>query len=113
MAGFTLTPNASLQCPHGGTVQIIPGQTKALADGAPMAGKDDTFVIAGCPFQIPGTPPIPSPCVKIMWIVPDTKVKVGGIFTVSQGSTGLCVSAANLPQGPPVVASTQTVTKSL
>jgi len=113
MAGFTLTPLASLTCPHGGKVVITPTQTVAQADRAPMATKDDATTVTGCPFQIPGTPPIPSPCVKVIWTVPDTKVKAGGIFTLSQGSVGLCMSANGLPQGAPIVASTQAVVKSL
>ena len=103
MAGNAITDSSSLQCPHGGTVQIITTNTRVSADGGFMATGTDTFVISGCPFQIPATPPIPSPCVTVQWVVPDTRVRVNGSPTVSQSSVGICMSAAQLPQGPVVV----------
>jgi hypothetical protein len=107
MAGNTITLNASLQCPHGGTVTIIPANTRALADSGLIATVSDTFIVSGCPFQIPVTPPIPSPCVSVRWIVADTRVKVNGSPSLSQSSTGLCLSAAQIPQGQVLVAATQ------
>jgi hypothetical protein len=113
MAGKTVTINSSLQCPHGGTVKIIPANTRAQADGGLIATLSDTFIVSGCPFQIPATPPIPSPCVSVRWIVADTRVKVNGSPSLSQSSTGLCLSAAQVPQGPVMVASTQQKMSSL
>ena len=37
------------------------------------------------------------------WIVPATRVKVGGQFVLLQNSTGLCQSAEQIPNGPPSV----------
>jgi hypothetical protein len=113
MAGKTVTINSSLQCPHGGTVQIITTNTRAMADGGYIATMADTFIVSGCPFQIPAATPIPSPCVTVQWIVPDTRVKVNGSPTLSQSSTGLCLSAVQLPQGPVMVAGTQQKMSSL
>jgi hypothetical protein len=113
MAGNTLTVNSTLQCPHGGAVQIITTNTRAKAAGGFIATSADTFVITGCPFQIPATPPIPSPCVTVQWLVPDVRVKVNGSFTLSQASVGLCLSAAQLPQGPVIIANTQTKASSM
>jgi hypothetical protein len=107
MAGPSLTINSTLLCPHGGTVQIISANTRASADGGYLATASDTFVISGCPFQIPAVVPIPSPCVTVRWLVPDTRVKVNGNPTLSQSSVGLCLSAAQVPQGPVVVVNTQ------
>ncbi len=107
MAGNTITTNSSLQCPHGGTVQIITTNTQATADGGYIATMADTFIVSGCPFQIPATPPIPSPCTTVQWIVPDTRVKVNGNPTLSQSSVGLCLAATQLPQGPVIVANAQ------
>lgn len=107
MAGHSVTVAATLQCPHGGTVQIVSANTHARADGAFLATASDTFTIAGCPFQIPATPPIPSPCVRVQWLVPDMQVTVGGNPTISRSSAGLCLSAAGVPQGPVSVAATQ------
>ena len=112
MAGNTVTVQSSLQCPHGGTVQIITTNTQAMADSGFMATMADTFVISGCPFQIPATPPIPSPCVTVRWTVTDMRVKVNGSPTISQGSVGVCFSATQLPQGPVSVVNTQAVASS-
>ena len=107
MAGNTITVASTLQCPHGGRVQIITANTRAAVDGSLIATLADTFVVTGCPFQIPATPPIPSPCVAVQWIVPDTRVRVNGSPTLSQSSVGLCLSAAQLPQGLVTVAGGQ------
>jgi hypothetical protein len=83
------------------------------AAGAPLALATDTFIVAGCPFQIPAAVPIPSPCVSVQWILPDLRDKVNSTPTLSQSSVGLCLSAAQVPQGPVIVVSTQTRVSSM
>jgi len=107
MAGKSLTVEASLQCPHGGSVQIITSNSKAKADGAFLTTAKDTFTISGCSFQIPATPPIPSPCLTVQWLVTDMKVTVNGTPSLSKSSSGICLSGTQLPQGPVTIASTQ------
>lgn len=107
MAADSLTTQTSLQCPHGGQVQIVSSNTSVKAGGVALALATDTFVVSGCPFQIPATPPIPSPCMKVMWILPDLRVKVGAQATLNRSDSGLCVSAAQVPQGPVSVVTTQ------
>jgi hypothetical protein len=107
MAGNTLTTLSTLQCPHGGTVTIVSSNAKVQADGGFIATASDTFTVAGCPFQIPATPPIPSPCLTVQWLVPDVMVTVNGQPSLSQSSTGLCLSAAQIPQGPVVISAAQ------
>lgn len=104
MGAPALTTGATLQCPHGGTVQIASANARAKADGAFLAAGPDAFLIAGCPFNVSGAA---SPCVRIQWMVTDARVRVGGSPTVSQGSVGLCVNAAGAPQGPVTVVQTQ------
>jgi hypothetical protein len=109
MPGKAITTASTLQCPHGGQVQIS-ASGKAKAD-ATIATVADTFTISGCSFQLPG--PTPSPCVKVQWIVPDTAVKIGSNPTVSTTSVGLCLAGTGAPQGAVVIANTQpTVTTS-
>lgn len=105
MAGPSLTAAATLMCPHGGQVVIIPSSPRAMAGGAPIATTADTFVIAGCPFTLPG--PTPSPCIQVQWIVPDLRVKAGGSQALDAGSVGLCMAATGAPQGPVSVVATQ------
>ncbi len=113
MSGNTLTTNSTLQCPHGGSVQIISTNARVTADEGFVALATDTFIISGCPFQIPAVPsPIPSPCIQVMWTVPDTRNMINGTASLSQSSIGLCMSATGIPQGPVSVVNTQTRARS-
>jgi hypothetical protein len=112
MPGDTLTTASTLKCPHGGTVTIISANATSKAGGAPIATASDTFTIAGCPFQLPTTPPTPSPCVTVRWIVTDMRVRAEGKPTLSSSSKGLCFSALQAPQGPVNIAGTQKKVKS-
>jgi hypothetical protein len=113
MAGGALTNQSTLVCPHMAPVQITTSNTRVRFGGAYAVTMADVFTVSGCPFQIPAVPPIPSPCVLVQWLVPDTRVRVNGSFTLSQSSAGICLSAAGIPQGPPVVQATQTRVKTL
>jgi hypothetical protein len=108
MAGSALTAMSSLQCPHGGTVSIVSANARVLAGGVPLALATDTFTIAGCPFQIPvGVGTVPSPCVRVQWIVTDLRSGVNGAATLSTSSAGLCLAATQVPQGPVVIVAAQ------
>lgn len=105
MGGPALTTASTLMCPHGGAVTGISSGPRASA-GATVLRAADTFVIAGCPFVLPGG--APSPCVRVQWTIADTRVTVAGAPTISSGSVGLCMNPASVPQGPVQVMSTQT-----
>lgn len=107
--GDSLITSATLQCPHGGVVQIVSSNTRVKATSTPMATSADTFIVAGCTFQVSGAP---SPCLSVKWIVTDMRVKVGGPQTLSTASKGLCLNAAQAPQGPVAIAGTQAKVKS-
>jgi hypothetical protein len=92
-------------CPHGGNVAVISTNTRVKAGGQFVAVLGDTFVIAGCPFTVP--PGKPQPCTTIQWLVPAARVKVMGAPVLLKSSTGICLSAEQIPQGPPNVISTQ------
>lgn len=105
----TITNTTTLQCPHGGTVQIQTANTKAKAEGGYVATVADTFVVSGCTFQLPGAPPIPSPCVKVQWLVSDIQVSAISNRVVSgTNSVGLCLAASGLPQGKVLESQNQT-----
>ena len=109
MAGPMITTASALMCPHGGTVAIASTNTMALA-GAPLALATDSFVIAGCPFQIPvGLGTVPHPCFTVRWIKVNAMCSVNGQPTLSQDSVGLCLAADQVPQGAVVVAATQSI----
>lgn len=103
MSGNALTASSTMQCPHGGQVQASPSNSRAKSDGYLLTSAD-TFTISGCSFTLPsGTP---SPCVSVQWLVADLRVTAGSA-TLSEGDSGLCMSAANVPQGPVSVVNTQ------
>ncbi len=108
MSGNSLNTLSNLQCPHMGAVQITSFNMSVSADNAHAALSSDQFVIVGCPFQIPvGAGTVPSPCVKVQWILTDTRVKVNGNPTLSSTSVGLCLNAQQIPQGPVTIKNTQ------
>jgi hypothetical protein len=100
MSGATLTTASTLKCPHGGTVAIVSSNARASVNGTYAALATDTFTISGCPFQLPTTPPVPSPCMTVQWIVPDVQTTVNNTPTLSESSVGLCLAATQAPQGP-------------
>lgn len=105
MPGPLYHVGATAICPHGGQVTVIPTNTRVLVNGQPVATMGDTYLVAGCAFTIP--PGKPQPCVKVQWLVPATRVLVNGQPAILQTSTGLCLSAEQIPQGPPLVIAAQ------
>jgi uncharacterized Zn-binding protein involved in type VI secretion len=101
---FLFHAGATAMCPHGGQVTTIPSNPRVTVSGQPVATLADTFIVAGCPFQLPAKP---QPCVKVQWLVPAARVLVGGQPAILQSSTGLCQSIEQIPAGPPNVAVTQ------
>jgi hypothetical protein len=86
-------------------VTIIGANTRVFVSGQPVAIQSDTYTVAGCAFTVAG--PKPQPCVMVKWIVPATRVMVGGNPAILQTSTGISQSAEQIPQGPPNVIMTQ------
>ena len=104
MPGFLLHVGATAICPHGGQVSIIPSSARVLVGGQPVATLGDTYLVAGCAFAVG---PKPQPCLKVQWLVPATRVLVNHQPAILQSSSGLCLSAEQIPQGPPSVLVTQ------
>ncbi len=99
---------ATIMCPHGASVSIVPGNPRVTLGGQPVATMADAFIVGGCPFQIPvGAGTKPQPCVKVQWIVPAMRVFVNKQPAILQSSTGLAQSVEQIPQGPPSVVVTQ------
>ena len=108
MPGFLVTTASSIICTHGATVSIVSGNTRVKAAGAFVAVLSDVGTVSGCPFQIPfGSGTKPQPCITVRFLVPATRVRIGGQPALLQTSSGICLSAEQIPQGPPTVVSTQ------
>lgn len=109
MPGFLLHTGAVVNCPHTIPALIPPTQPRVLVSGQPVATMATMMTIAGCPFTVPG--PKPQPCVTIKWLAPSARVKVMGQPVLVQAAPGpgqgLCLSAEQIPNGPPIVASMQ------
>jgi hypothetical protein len=99
-----LTTTSVMMCPHGGTVTATTSNTRAQAGGAFLLRASDVFTIAGCVFNIAGTP---HPCVQVQWVSPAAQSKVGGDFTLTEASVGFCVAADQAVQGTVLILSAQ------
>ena len=108
MAVPILTTASSVSCPHGGTLSLSTSNAVAKAQGSPMLLLTDQHSVSGCPFQIPvGVSTKPQPCVLARWTVGATQTKVNQTAVLLQTSVGMCYSAEQIPQGPPVVNNVQ------
>ncbi len=96
--------DATVNCIHQGRVTIISSNTKVKVSGKAVATFSDTYTVGGCIFS---TAAGPHPCIKVQWIRPASRVFVNGQPVVLKGSTGLCQSADQAPQGAPTVVLTQ------
>jgi len=104
--GYVIDAGATIICPHGGQATAIPTATRVALGGKPPLLVNDAMVIAGCPFVIP--PATPSPCLRIQWLMPSTRVSVQGSPVLVSSSVGMCFSAQGIPQGQAIVTGYQT-----
>lgn len=104
-----LTTTSTVMCPHGGLAQLVTSNTEALVDGAPMLLQTDLHPIVGCPF----TPVAYSPCVSIRWLTAATQTALHNVPVLLQTSVGLCLNAAQVPQGTAVVVQVQQKAKGI
>jgi hypothetical protein len=109
MPGYFMHAGATVQCAHAGPATIVPTQARVLVTGMPVALMTDQIVIAGCPFTLPA--PKPQPCVLVKWLMPTTRVTVNGspamVVPAPGAGPALCLSAEQIPQGPPIVSVVQ------
>ncbi len=100
-----LTIGSTVMCPHGGRAVLSTANTQATVRGQAVLLQTDRHTIAGCPFFI-GT--VASPCISIQWMTGATQAKVNQTPVLLQTSVGLCLSAAQAPQGVALIVQTQT-----
>ena len=110
MPGLLLHVGAAVQCTHAAPATTPPAQPRVLVSGQPVATAANVYLVAGCPFTLPG--PKPSPCVQVKWTQPAARVLVGGqpaLLGPAPGpGAGLCLSPEQAPQGPPMIGTIQT-----
>lgn len=105
MPGFILDAGATITCPHGGMATVVPRAVRVSLGGKPPLLVDDVATIAGCPFNVSGAP---SPCLRIQWVAPATRVSVVSSPVLLSTSVGLCLNAGGAPQGTALVTGFQT-----
>lgn len=106
MGAGVLQMGCTIQCPHGGQTSVVPTNVRVKVDGAFALLPNDVFLVAGCPFTLPG--PTPSPCVTIEWSAEATRLKIGGVGPLLETSIGLSKAATQAVQGPATVTGVQT-----
>jgi hypothetical protein len=104
-----LTTTSTVMCPHGGMAQLVTTNTDALVDGAPMLLQTVVHPIVGCPF----TPVAYSPCLSIRWVTAAAQTSVRNVPVLLQTSVGLCLNAAQAPQGTALVVQVQQKAKGI
>jgi hypothetical protein len=103
--GFLLDAGTTIMCPHGGRVTVVPRAVRVGLSGKPPLLVDDAATVAGCGFNVSGAP---SPCLRVQWLMPATRVLVESSPVLLSSSVGLCVNAGGAPQGTAIVSGFQT-----
>ncbi|MET9394037.1 hypothetical protein ABZY20_27125 [Streptomyces sp. NPDC006624] len=103
--GSPLDASTVIGCPHGGRVTpAAPPAGGLRIAGAAVATAAHGHVVTGCPHTVDR---VPSPCVTVRWTAPATGITVDGSPVLLDTSAAQCLSAALIPQGPPVVQAAQ------
>lgn len=105
MPGYILDSGVTISCPHGGQASVTPRATRATLGGNAPLLVDDLTTIDGCSFNVSGSP---SPCLTVQWQLPATRVEVESTAVLLSSSIGMCVNAAQAPQGTALVTGFQT-----
>lgn len=109
MPGPVLHASATVSCPHGAPLTIVPSAPRVTVSGLPVAVLTDQGMVAGCPFNVPvGGVTKPQPCISTRWMLGATRVTSGGQPVLINPVGALCLSAEQIPGGPPTVSSSQT-----
>ncbi len=98
-----LTASATITCPHGGVCTPIASNPTFLVGGRPVLTAADTFLIAGCTFNVSGAP---APCLSVEWTASALSTLVHGVPVLLATSIGLC--AGGSPGVPAIVIPGQT-----
>jgi hypothetical protein len=104
LSALILDTSSKIICPHGGLVSPIPSNTRVFINGQPAVIQSDTFLIAGCLFNVSS---VPRPCISSKWLSASLRIKINGQPVILNNSVGICLSADQSPQGPTNIIVTQ------
>lgn len=105
MPGPVLHTGATGNCPHGGPLQITASSPRVQVGGANAAVLSDAGLVSGCTFAVGQKL---QPCTTTKWIAGATRVTASGQALLINPPTALCLSADQIPAGPPSITSSQT-----
>ena len=101
MPGPLLHLGATVLCAHSGQAQPTSPNTRVLVSGQPIVMQPAPYTIAGCPFNVSGSP---VPCVTAQWITAATRILSNGMPVLLLDSQAICA-----PNGTPLmIVATQT-----
>jgi hypothetical protein len=95
MPGFLLHVGAQVQCAHGGQAQPTAPNPRVTVSGQPTVTMAAPYAIAGCPFNVSGSP---VPCVTAQWVTAATRVTSNGQPLLLLDSQAVCA-----PNGTPLL----------
>jgi len=95
MPGFLLHVGATVLCAHGGQAQATVPNPRVLVSGQPTVTQSGPYAIAGCPFNVSGSP---VPCVTAQWVLGAVRITSNGIPLLLLDSQAICV-----PNGTPLM----------
>jgi len=100
MPGPLLHVGATVLCVHGGQAQPTSPSPRVLVSGQPIVLQPAPYVVAGCPFNVSGSP---VPCVTGQWVTGAIRVKSTAMPVLLMDSQAICA-----PNGTPlIIAATQ------
>lgn len=82
-------------CTHGGQAMPTAPNPRVLVSGQPTVLMSAPYTIAGCPFNVSGSP---VPCVTGQWLVAALRVTSNGQPLVLMDSQSICT-----PNGTPMI----------
>lgn len=88
MPGYLLHQGATVLCLHGGQAQALAPNPRVKVAGQMTVQQPNPWMIAGCPFNVGGSP---VPCVTAQWITAATRVTSGGLPLLLQDSQAICI----------------------
>ncbi|MFI1292480.1 hypothetical protein ACH4VM_29115 [Streptomyces sp. NPDC020792] len=105
MPGPVLHTGATVTCPHGAPLNVVAASPRVTVLGAPAAVLTDQGLVTGCPFTV-GTKL--QPCVSTKWLAGAARVTASGQPLLINPTGAVCLSADQIPAGPPIVSGSQT-----
>jgi hypothetical protein len=95
MPGPLLHLGATVLCAHAGQAQPTSPNPRVLVSGQPIVMQPTPYVIAGCVFNVSGSP---VPCVTAQWVTASTRILSNGMPVLLMDSQAICT-----PNGTPLM----------